>query len=166
MNKWLLLLIVIGLGVFGWLDQDKIRTYLVSNGYGHYLGKWAPGTPNPAMDSRDKAMRAYPALSIANSALNARFLALYNDKKEHDPDFLTQDDWPLLLAQQAATDLGGAPMPIANGGPVPQGGGPTTFKPSPLESRPTQPQSTVAPTVQLPGLMGTSLDQRPNPQRH
>ncbi len=161
MNKWLLLLIVIGLGVFGWLDRDKIRTLIIGEGYGHYLpGKLAPGTPNPAMESVKQAKATYPALGIANSPLNQRFVALYNSKKQDDPDFLVKEDWPMLLAQQAATDLGVGAIPTP-----PPLGNPAQLQSSTLDNRSIRPVATVSPMVQLPGFSGTALDQRPAGKR-
>jgi len=159
MNKWLLLLIVAGLGVAGWLNRDQIEEFLKTKGYWNLQAKLAPATPNPALESVAMAKKTYPALGIANSPFNLRFVAHYNELKESDPNFLAQDNWPVLLAQRTADEMNATAMPPP-AAPAPV----ATFQPSALDSKPLKPGSTVPPTVQLPGLQGSPLDQRPAKQ--
>lgn len=159
MNKWTLLLILIGLGAVGMLNRDKISAYI-----GHKPAETAeasatpvPITPNPAQDSISKARVTYPALAVENSAFNKKFVELYNAKKTSDPEFLAAADWPMKIAQQAAEAL--APKG-ANYQP------PTEASKSALNARPPNAVgSTVPPSVQLPGLKGSALDQRPPARR-
>lgn len=74
----------------------------------------APGaaaTPHPAREAQAQATALYPGLSIANSGLNQKFVALYKEAQANNPALLSQPDWPLTLADRAAVALGGAPMP-------------------------------------------------------
>ncbi|MEP6667953.1 MAG: hypothetical protein ABJF10_02305 [Chthoniobacter sp.] len=159
MNKWLFLLLLIGLGGAGWVNRDKISAYI---GHKDAPAEDAPApmaTPHPAIDSITRAKKMFPALAIANSPFNKRFLELYNDKKAADPNSLTDADWPMKLAQQAATELNTA---------APSYQPPTSISSSPLNARPmgSAPGSTVPPTVMLPGLQGSALDQRPPSKHH
>ena len=158
MNKWLFLLLLVGLGGAGWVNREKISAYI-----GHKTSQAddaAPpvATPHPATDSIAKAKKMYPALAIANSPFNKRFVELYNERKASDPNTLADADWPMKLAQQAATELIG---------PAPSYQPPTAISSSSLNARPagSAPGYTVPPTVMLPGLKGSALDQRPPEKR-
>ncbi len=156
MNNWLILLLLIGLGGAGWVNRDKISAYL---GHKNQVEEAPPpSTPNPAPDSIAQAKKMYPALAVANSPFNKRFVELYNGRKESDPEFLAAADWPMKLAQQAATEMTGA---------APSYQPPTEISSSQLNARPpgSAPGSTVPPSVMLPGLKGSALDQRP-PEKH
>lgn len=156
MNKWFLLLIVAGLAVAGWFNWDKITAFAVEKGYGKYLGAEpspTPAGPNPAAASQAQAQKAYPALAIPGSPFNKKFLELY---KASDPAFLTQPDWPMLLAERTAKELGGGAMPVP-GRPTP----PIVFSP-PLGSA-LDPKHHTGATTPAPG--GTALDQKP-PSKH
>ncbi|MEI9893600.1 MAG: hypothetical protein WDN28_06800 [Chthoniobacter sp.] len=159
MNKWLFLLLLIGLGGVGWVNRDKISARFGPKEEPEETpATQTPGphmaTPNPAGDSVARAKAMYPALAVPNSPFNRRFLELYNDKKTSDPAFLTGTDWPMLLAQKVATESG----------PAPSYQPPTAVSSSPLNGRPSgsAPASTVPPSVLLPGLKGSALDQRPS----
>ncbi|MDR3402877.1 MAG: hypothetical protein P4L99_10305 [Chthoniobacter sp.] len=162
MNKWLFLLLLVGLGGAGWVNRDKISAYL-----GHKTEQTdetassalPTATPNPAVDSRAKAAKMYPALAIANSPFNKRFIELYNSRKGSDPAFLATADWPMKLAQQVATEASGS---------APSYQPPTEISSSTLNSRPpgSAPAYTVPPAVALPGLKGSALDQRPPDKHH
>jgi len=155
--KWFLLIIVIALAAVSWTNRDKISSYVR-----HQLADsptpapGAPVTPNPAAESVAQARKAYPALAVANSPFNRKFIELYNNARLTNPDSLTSPDWPMLLAAQTARELS-SPIPSAVGLP------PTELSGSPLNGRPlgSAPGYTVPPSVQLPGLKGSSLDQRP-----
>src|SRR4051812_44594890 len=107
MNKWTLLLILLGLGALGMLNRDKISAYL-----GPKPGETAevettpasitpaPVTPNPAQDSIRLARVTYPGLVVENSAFNKKFIELYNAKKAVEPEFLAAADWPMKIAKQ------------------------------------------------------------------
>lgn len=114
----------------------------------------APTTPNPATDSIAQARKAFPALAVSGSPFNRKFVELYNAKKESEPKFLAAADWPMKLAQQTADTLGATSFQP-----------PTETSTSALNERPYQ-STTVAPAVQLPGLKGSALDQRPSAKRH
>lgn len=59
----------------------------------------------PALEAQVKAMSLYPALGVANSPLNLKFLQLYKEVQTRNPKFLTQPDWPLQIAKQAVAGL-------------------------------------------------------------
>ena len=65
MNKWLLLLILIGLGVAGWMNRDRISELLGQHKEEEPAAATpAPvATPNPAPDSIALARKTYPALA-------------------------------------------------------------------------------------------------------
>jgi hypothetical protein len=160
MNKWTLLLILIALAAVGMLNRDKISAYLgqktEQTGDAAATPAAAPptATPNPAVESRATAARMYPAIAVPNSSFNVRFLQLFNATKTSDPASLAEADWPVKLAQQVAHDLNVAAIT-----PTPP---PTELSKSQLNARPiSYAASTVPPSVQLPGLKGSSLDQRP-----
>ena len=156
MNKWTLLLILAGLGAVGMLNRDKISAYLANKSESADATP-AAGTPHPAQDSVAKARKAYPALAIANSPFNQKFVELYNAKKASEPEFLVAADWPMKLADETANALSAAGTTFQP---------PTQASASSLNNRPPGfAGPTVAPSVQLPGLKGSALDQRP-PGRH
>lgn len=159
MNRWTLLLIVIALGAAGMLNKDKISAMLAHKDTEEASAEAAPrATPNPATDSRLKAAKMYPALAVQGSPLNSKFLELYKSMQEIDPAFLTKEDWPMRLAEKAAREVNTAAVT-----PMPR---PTDFSNSALNNRPANfAGSTVPPSVQLPGLQGSALDQRP-PKHH
>lgn len=165
MNKWFLLLVVIALAATGWVNRDKISALLrhqfqgANSSLSSVLAPTAPATPHPAAESVAQARKAYPALAVANSPFNKKFVELYNNTKQTNPEFLIQPDWPMQLAAQTARELTST-VPSATGLP------PTELSGSPLNSRPqgAAPGYTVPPTVQLPGFKGSALDQRPGPR--
>jgi len=75
----------------------------VSGPTGRVSGGAGPGVPAavPALEAQVKAMSLYPALGVANSPLNLKFLQLYKEVQARNPKLLTQPDWPLLIAKQA-----------------------------------------------------------------
>jgi hypothetical protein len=159
MNKWTLLLILIGLAVAGALNRDKIAAYLGQKTASIDAATPEPtATPNPAKESIARARQRYPQLAIANSQFNMRFVQLYNTAKNTDPFLLAQADWPMQLADRTAHDLNITPVT-----PTPP---PTDMSTSALNARPPGwAGSTVPPSVQLPGLKGSALDQRPPAHR-
>lgn len=162
MNKWLLLLVVGGLAVAGWVNRDTISDWL---GHKTAAGEAPPEgatppppvTPNPATASVELAKRTYPDLGVQGSAFNIRFVIDYNQKKASDPNFLGRPDWPMVLAAQTATELGGGPLPAGGmappypGGPL--GGTASNYRPLPYGPTPTP--------GMLPGLQGSVLDATP-----
>lgn len=159
MNKWTLLLILIGLAAAGMLNRDKITAYLNHQKItqGADATPDASATPNPAMASKDQARQRYPQLGIANSPFNQHFVQLYNAAKATDPNLLAQADWPMQLADRTAQDLN----MVATATPPPT----EMSTSSPNQRPPGYVGSTVPPSVQLPGLKGSALDQRP-PSHH
>jgi hypothetical protein len=158
MNKWFLLLLVVGLAAVGWFNRERI-----SDLFDHKppveeappVVVKPPATPNPASDSVALARQTYPALAKPGSAFNIRFVADYNQKKASDPDYLAQADWPMQLAAQTARELGGGALPPA---------GTTTHLPAnhlsgtALNSASPHPGGSPTPPLLLPGLQGSSLD--------
>ncbi len=67
--------------------------------------KQAIATPNPAKEAVAEAVRRYPALSQKDSALNRKFVALFEAAKAAEPDALTKSDWPLVMAARADAEL-------------------------------------------------------------
>ncbi len=157
MNKWTLLLILIGLGAAAALNRDKITAYLNHQKTTQDdVALDGASTPHPAQASKDLARQRYPQLGVANSPFNKHFVQLYNTAKATDPTLLAQADWPMQLADRTAHDLNMVATPT-----------PTVISSNnALDQRPLGfAGPTVVPTVQLPGLKGSSLDQRP-PGRH
>jgi hypothetical protein len=161
MNKWLLLLVVVGLGVAGWLHRDTISGWLGQKSEGSADGTPGAATPNPASASIELAKKTYPALGVPSSQFNIQFLKDYNQVKASSPGFLAQADWPMQLANRVASELGV------------QAGAPATPKPVPFGSsldnkaygsygNGSAPHAT--PQL-LPGLIGSDLDQKPKSTR-
>jgi len=59
-----------------------------------------------------QAIRLYPDLSVKGSALNLRFVEIYNQKKGAEPRFFAAPNWPVLIAKEAAATL---PQPLPAG---------------------------------------------------
>lgn len=148
MNKFVGLLIVIGLVVVVITNRDKIaalrggaQTEESEAGNTENIPSTqseppptatGAATPHPAMEAQAQAAKLYPGLLNPASPLNKRFIALHSEAKLNNPQLLTQADWPLTLAERAMVDIGGAPMA----------------------------RSTPAPITPKP-LPGSALDQRP-----
>ena len=158
MNKWLFLLLVVGLAGAGWVNREKINAWMKSKPTEAEveIKEGAPATPNPAADSIAQARKAYPALAMQGSPFNIKFVQNYNALKISDPNFLAKADWPMRLAERTAHEL-------TVDGPVAGGPPPSAVSGSQLNARPpgSSPGYTVPPSVKLPGLQGSSLDQRP-----
>jgi len=159
MNRWFLLLVVIALVATGWFNREKVSGFLRPQPQAEntpVTSVLAPATPHPATESVALAGKTYPALTVANSPFNKRFVELYNNARQTNPQLLTQPDWPMLLAAQTARELTSR-VPTAAGPP------PTELSGSPLNAKPpgSSPAYTVPPSVQLPGFKGSALDQRP-----
>jgi glutaredoxin len=122
MKGFLCLLLIAGGVAAGWINRDKISEYLSKHSAAATedstaadpaasAGARSAATPNPAHEAQAKAKSLYPGLGIPNSPLNQKFLALYKEAQASNPAALARSDWPLTLAEQAVTALGGAPMP-------------------------------------------------------
>jgi len=130
MNKSVLLLVVIGLAVAGWMNRETISGWVAQRSGGVTETDepapaaepvTAPATPavsvksaakpNPAPQAVAQARQTYPALATAGSPFNARFVALYNESKASNPNFLAGPNWPMQLAERTAKELGVAAMP-------------------------------------------------------
>jgi hypothetical protein len=163
MNKWLLLLVVIGLAVAGWMNREMISGLL-----GHKPAVEAPAdesgnapaTPNPATESIALARKTYPALAVQGSVFNMRFVGYYNEVKGSNPGFLAQANWPMLLAERTAKELTGAPTPVPANHLTGSALDPQKPKgPGMIGPTPT-------PVFLPPGLQGSALDARPSPKIH
>jgi|GEM_PF-6828208 len=65
----------------------------------------AAPTPNPASGATAEALRLYPDLGKKDSIFNRTFRDLFAQKKNSDPQSLTNFDWPLKLARETAQIL-------------------------------------------------------------
>ena len=52
--------------------------------------------------SQQTAMRLYPALAVAGSDFNTRFLALHKRYSAEQPAYFSDPNWPLTLAREVA----------------------------------------------------------------
>jgi glutaredoxin len=122
MKSVLSLVLIVGLVIAGWINRERISGLWAktdatadessSDGDASRAGSQRnAATPHPAREAQAQAMRLYPGLGRANSALNLKFVALYKEAQSTNPGLLARADWPLELADRAATSLGGAPMP-------------------------------------------------------
>jgi len=145
MKSLLILLLVIGLPVAGYLNRDKLSEMWAKHNGGNApsaeeapaddngnpalaaaLAKRNAATPNPAREAQARATAIYPGLAIPNSPLNQKFVALYKEAQASDHALLSRADWPLTLAERAVVAVGGKPMPrTATGG----SGASARFKP-------------------------------------
>jgi len=53
-------------------------------------------------DWQAKAVEKYPDLGVRGSSLNKRFIDLYTGRKTSNPEFFSNVQWPLLLADELA----------------------------------------------------------------
>jgi len=101
--------------------------------------------PHPATVAKEAAMKIYPALGVKDSLFNKTFRDLYTEKAQQDPAFLTQADWPLLLARRTSELLAPltAPSP-AVAAPAPSqtiASAPPAFAPSSASGQAAPPAS-------------------------
>lgn len=72
-----------------------------------------PATPAPSLksppmsfatvaDAQREALRRYPDLGVANSDFNRRFVALYKQYQQSNPQLLQNPNWPMILANRVA----------------------------------------------------------------
>jgi len=59
-----------------------------------------------AEDWQRKAAELYPDLGVAGSPLNKKYRALYQERIRTNPGFFRLPQWPVLLAREAATQVG------------------------------------------------------------
>ena len=59
-----------------------------------------------AQDWQRKAVELYPDLGVANSPINKKYRALYQERIRTNPGFFRLPQWPVLLAKEAATQVG------------------------------------------------------------
>jgi protein disulfide-isomerase len=113
MSKWLLLIVGAGAAYMGWTYREPIRDWLIEKkaeiltvADKSIRSESMPATPNPAPAAVSRAREIYPALALAGSAFNLRFVALYNEAKIRNPRSLSKSNWPLELADRTARELG------------------------------------------------------------
>jgi len=70
------------------------------------LSSGSAQTPVQVQESQKTAIALYPDLAVARSKFNQRFLELVAAQRASDASFFQKDDWPLLIAQRTAADLG------------------------------------------------------------
>ena len=185
MNKWFLLLILIGLGAVGWYNRETINGWFGRKTLGED-GKYVNATPDPdappgpngparptpaptpnlALASMDQAKKTYPALAMAGSAFQLKFKADYSELQRTNPGYLARPDWPIQLAGRTARELGGAEMPVVGGAaPAPST---THLMGSGLDKHgpPGAPGASPAQLSGPSGLRGSALDQKPTGGRN
>lgn len=59
-----------------------------------------------AQDWQKKAVEMYPDLGVANSPINKKYRALYQERLRTNPGFFRLPQWPMLLAREAAVQVG------------------------------------------------------------
>lgn len=66
-----------------------------------------PPTPTPknVEEAKQFAIKKYPALGVADSSLNAKFLSLHKRYQTSNPAFFKDPSWPLKLADEAAKTI-------------------------------------------------------------
>jgi len=52
---------------------------------------------------QQKAIAKYPSLGVQGSEFNKKFVEAYNQRRKSNPNFFTNQQWPLLLADELAT---------------------------------------------------------------
>ena len=77
-------------------------------------------------------MNLYPALTHADSELHKKYVALYEEVRRSNPEFLARPDWPIKLAERAMVALGGGALPVPT--PVPKSLKP--LPPTTLDAKP------------------------------
>jgi hypothetical protein len=131
MKNILGLLIVIGLFAVAWVNREKLSATLLrpppvaeTTPEPEPVApepppmKFATPTLHPAAEALLKAKQLYPGIAIPNSALNRKFIGLYNEAQLNNPSLLTHPDWPIELAEHAVVALGGAPQPRTTPAPI------------------------------------------------
>ena len=91
-----------------------------------------------------KAVEKYPALGVQGSELNKRFIDTYTNRRKTNPNFFTNPQWPLILADELA------------------GVSPVTA-PETSTTRPAEPATAIAATPQPIGDSARSPAPRPLP---
>ncbi len=95
--------------------------------------------PHPGVEAIEAATKLYPDLGKLDSTFNTTFRELYAERKKTSPASLSNPEWPLELAREAAAMLGVAPQRPADA-PVAQAASPNWFeqhkqnKPSALDA--------------------------------
>jgi len=73
------------------------------NGGGNPLsGGEASGGKSSVALAKDRAVRAFPQLAVANSPLNREFVRRYNLYQKEHREYFQDPDWPTKLAQESA----------------------------------------------------------------
>jgi hypothetical protein len=57
------------------------------------------------LEAQQAAMKRYPELGVAGSKFNATFVELHTQAKAKRPGLLTENDWPMVLANEVAQKL-------------------------------------------------------------
>lgn len=72
----------------------------------------APTDPKPALrfateeEARTAALKKHPALGVAGSEFNRKFLGVHARFKTENPELLTVPDWPMVIADEVAREPG------------------------------------------------------------
>ncbi len=90
--------------------------------------------PNPAVESRKRAMALHPELGIEGSTFNWAFGELYRRLLAEKSDRLRSENWPMDLASEVALKLKGA----GSGARAGAGGSPAARTSSSLNQPPTK----------------------------
>jgi cytochrome c5 len=62
-----------------------------------------------AQDWQKKAVEQYPDLVVAGSPLSKKYRALYHERLRTNPAYFRLPQWPMLLAREAAAQVGAQP---------------------------------------------------------
>jgi hypothetical protein len=64
-----------------------------------------PFRPSQALESSQEALAVYPALGVAGSRFNQRFLEIYGRQLDAKADLLMKENWPMEIAVQVAAEM-------------------------------------------------------------
>jgi len=116
----MLVFIAIAAGIFWATDRPHKPTHAMATPAGtpsHMKPRQAaqatvaPTFEPPAVitteaEGRREALRLYPDLGVAGSALNIEFVTRYRSYQRLQPDFFENPAWPLILVKESAVALG------------------------------------------------------------
>lgn len=107
------------------------------------------GAQTTVQEWQAKAVQKYSQLGISGSALNKQFVSAYSKRRETDPAFFENPQWPLLLADELARPAGNsASQPVE---PSPQ---PTSAVSSPAPAKPAPESNTEYEAASIPPSAG------------
>jgi hypothetical protein len=118
----LLALLAVAAGIFWATDRPHLSTPNTAATPTPAGSRWARHTVQPKAtipmpplplaqikteaEGRREALRLYPDLGIANTPLNAEFVARYKSYQRLQPDFFQNPAWPVILVRESAVAIG------------------------------------------------------------